>query len=102
MKPDTKYYVAQLVGVFTVLLPSVLSALLLGGLLARWTGDSGPVGVGIICLSVGYATYRVTSWGTGWLLERLGLLPRDAWRFYPTATSWGGYLKKTGALWGRD
>lgn len=98
MKPDTKYYVSQLVAVPAVMLPSVLGAFFLGGLLARLTGDSGPVGVGVICLLVGYATNRLTSLATGWLLERLSLLPRGAWRFYPTATSWGGYLKKTGAL----
>lgn len=84
------------------MLPSLLSAIFLGGLLAGSIGDEGPVGVGVICGLVGYATYRMTSFATGWVIEQLGLLPRNAWRYYPNATSWGGYLKKTGALWTRD
>lgn len=102
MRPDTKYYLAQLICVPAVMLPSLLSAIFLGGLLAGSIGDGGPVGVGVICGLVGYATYRMTSFATGWIIEQLGLLPRNAWRFYPNATSWGGYLKKTGALWTRD
>jgi len=79
------------------MLPSVLSAVFLGGLLAKLTGDDGLIGVGVISISVGYLTFKLTSLITGLLLERLGLLPRGAWRVYPNANSWGGYLKKTGA-----
>ena len=82
MKPETKYYFAQLVAIPAVGLPTVLGAIFLGGLLAKLTGADGPIGMCVI--------HQV--------LGRLGLLPRGAWRVYPNAGSWGGYLKKTGAL----
>ncbi len=95
MTPNTKYYFSQIVAVPAVGLPSLLGGFLLGSLIARLTGDSGPVGVIVICGSAMYAISKLTSFGTGWLLERLRLLPRGAWRVYPDATSWEDYLKKS-------
>jgi hypothetical protein len=94
MKPDIKYYLSQVIAIPTVALPSVISALILGGLTAKLAGEDGSVGTGVICISVGYATYKLTSLITGRLLEEFGLLPRGAWRVYPHASSWGGYLKE--------
>ena len=96
MTPDKKYYCSQIIAIPTVGIPTVVSAAFLGGLLARLTDL--PLGFPVFGFLVGYATSRVTSFATGWLLEKIGLLPRDARRVYPHASSWGEYLKKTGAL----
>jgi hypothetical protein len=98
MKPDTKYFISQIVALPTVAVPSVLGAIFFGGSLANLTGDRGPIGCGVICFSVGIVISKAFSLLTGLILEKLGLLPRFAWRYYPNATSWGGYLKKTGRL----
>ena len=82
----------------TVAIPTCVGAVFFGGIIAKIIGDPGLVGSAAICFFVGYLICTLTSRVTGWLLERFGLLPRDAWRVYPNATSWGGYLKKTGAL----
>lgn len=98
MKPDTKYYVSQLTGVITVMIPSVLGGTLIGGRIATIAGADGSLAAAPIILICAYGIYRSTSALTGFVLEKVGLLPKFAWKHYPEATSWGGYLKRTGAL----
>jgi hypothetical protein len=98
MKPNTKFYISQLTGVFTVMIPSVLGGILLGGRIAAITGIDGTLAAAPTILICTYGIYRSSSALTGFVLEKVGLLPKFAWRHYPKASSWGGYLKRTGAL----
>lgn len=94
MNQNTRYYISQIVAVPTVMLPTVVAALFVGGAIARFTGSTGFVEQGVIIVSIGWILSRGLSVVTGLVLEKVGLLPKFSWRYYPNETSWGGYLKR--------
>jgi hypothetical protein len=94
-KTDIKYYVSQIIALPAVGIPTLVGIFLAGGYFGKFTGvHIGIFELFVIFWGVGGPTFKLTSVATGWLLERCGLLPRGAWRFYPVGTSWGSYVKK--------
>ncbi|MEM7015099.1 MAG: hypothetical protein AAF585_26870 [Verrucomicrobiota bacterium] len=97
MTNKTKYMIGQVLALPLVGIPALIVGLVIGGAICDAFGLSKGIWaqliIGIFVLIPGYILQRVAGRG----VQRIGLLPVGAWRFYPMAASWEDYQTRVQA-----